>query len=97
MRIDAERARDIRITLVEGLQLLGSFDVRLREYAARKLHQQGVHLVKVAAPPSQMDPQHLLIPNPSPGRSPLPCMPLWPGVHFSQHSSCAAWCMCITV
>lgn len=47
MRIDAERARDIRITLVEGAQLLGSFDGRLREYAARKLHNQGIHLVKV--------------------------------------------------
>ena len=48
MRIDAERARDIRITLVEGLQLPGSFDVRLHEYAARKLHKQGVYLVKVS-------------------------------------------------
>lgn len=47
MRIDAERARDIRITLIEGAQLLGSFDARLREYAARKLHDQGIHLVKV--------------------------------------------------
>ena len=47
MRIDAERARDIRISLVEGAQLLGSFDVRLREYAARKLHDQGTHLIKV--------------------------------------------------
>ncbi|KAK9906340.1 hypothetical protein WJX75_000240 [Coccomyxa subellipsoidea] len=46
MRIDAERARDIRISLVEGAQLLGSFDVRLREYAARKLHDQGIHLIK---------------------------------------------------
>ncbi|BDA46213.1 Internal alternative NAD(P)H-ubiquinone oxidoreductase A1 [Coccomyxa sp. Obi] len=46
MRIDAERARDIRITLIEGAQLLGSFDARLREYAARKLHNQGIHLVK---------------------------------------------------
>lgn len=50
MRIDAERARDIRITLVEGAQLLGTFDVRLREYAARKLHKEGVHLLKVSAP-----------------------------------------------
>jgi hypothetical protein len=47
MRIDAERARMVRITLVEGMQLLGTFDVRLREYAARKLHNQGVNLVKV--------------------------------------------------
>ena len=47
MRIDSERARDIRVTIVEGMQLLGSFDVRLREYAADKLHKQGVQLVKV--------------------------------------------------
>ena len=47
MRIDSERARDIRVTIVEGLQLLGNFDARLREYAADKLHKQGVHLVKV--------------------------------------------------
>ena len=60
VRIDAERARDIRITLVEGLQLLGSFDVRLREYAARKLHKQGVHLVKVCRPP----PPPIQIPRP---------------------------------
>ncbi len=47
MRIDSERARDIRVTIVEGLQLLGNFDARLREYAADKLHKQGVNLVKV--------------------------------------------------
>ena len=47
MRIDSERAREIRVTLVEGLQILGSFDTRLREYAAKKLHNQGVSLVKV--------------------------------------------------
>ena len=41
MKIDRERARDIRVTIVEGMQLLGSFDVRLREYAANKLHKQG--------------------------------------------------------
>ena len=47
MRIDSERARDIRVTIVEGMELLGSFDTRLREYAADKLHKQGVHLIKV--------------------------------------------------
>jgi hypothetical protein len=52
MRIDSERAREIQITLVEGFQLLGSFDVRLREYAARKLHKQGVHLIKARRMPS---------------------------------------------
>ena len=36
-----------RVTLVEANEVLGSFDVRLREYAARKLHKQGVHLVQV--------------------------------------------------
>lgn len=47
MRIDSERAREIRVTLVEGMQILGTFDTRLREYAAKKLHNQGVSLVKV--------------------------------------------------
>ncbi|CAK0752207.1 hypothetical protein CVIRNUC_002128 [Coccomyxa viridis] len=46
MRMDSTRARDIRVTIVEGMQLLGSFDARLREYAATKLHKQGVSLVK---------------------------------------------------
>ena len=45
MRIDPDRARDVRVTLVEAMQLLGSFDARLREYAARTLHRQGIHLV----------------------------------------------------
>eukprot|EP00884_Botryococcus_braunii_P021353 jgi/Botrbrau1/7901/Bobra.9_2s0074.1 len=45
-RIDGERARDMRVTLVEANELLSSFDTRLREYATRKLHQAGVHLVK---------------------------------------------------
>lgn len=40
MRIDPDRARDVRVTLVEAMQLLSSFDSRLREYAARSLHQQ---------------------------------------------------------
>ena len=47
--MDSTRARDIRVTIVEGMQLLGSFDARLREYAATKLHKQGVSLVKVSA------------------------------------------------
>ena len=47
--MDSTRARDIRVTIVEGMQLLGSFDARLREYAATKLHKQGVSLVKVPA------------------------------------------------
>ncbi|KAK9842472.1 hypothetical protein WJX81_001619 [Elliptochloris bilobata] len=45
MKIDPDRARDVRVTLVEAMQLLGSFDSRLREYAARTLHRQGIHLV----------------------------------------------------
>lgn len=36
----------MRITLIEANELLGSFDARLREYAARKLVESGVHLVK---------------------------------------------------
>ena len=51
MKIDSERAREIRVTIVEGMQLLGSFDVRLREYAANKLQKQGVQLVKVIPRP----------------------------------------------
>ena len=54
-RIDPDRARDVRVTLVEAMQLLGSFDSPLREYAARTLHRQGIHLVhgmvKVRFPP----------------------------------------------
>lgn len=45
MKIDPDRARDVRVTLVEAMQVLGSFDARLREYAARTLHRQGIHLV----------------------------------------------------
>ena len=56
MRIDSERARDIRVTIVEGMELLGSFDVRLREYAADKLHKQGVHLIKVTPVSPMLDP-----------------------------------------
>ena len=36
-----------RVTLVEAQELLGSFDGRLRQYAARKLTRAGVHLVQV--------------------------------------------------
>jgi NADH:ubiquinone reductase (non-electrogenic) len=45
-RIDPDRGRDVRITLIEANELLGSFDARLREYAVRKLVKEGVHLVK---------------------------------------------------
>lgn len=45
-KIDPNRARDVRITLIEADQLLGSFDTKLREYAALKLTRAGVHLVK---------------------------------------------------
>ena len=45
-KIDPDRARDVRITLIEANELLGSFDARLREYAAKKLISAGVHLVK---------------------------------------------------
>ncbi|PSC72864.1 internal alternative NAD(P)H-ubiquinone oxidoreductase mitochondrial-like [Micractinium conductrix] len=45
-KIDPGRARDMRITLIEANELLGSFDTSLREYTARKLTQEGVQLVK---------------------------------------------------
>ena len=45
-KIDPDRAHYMRITLIEASQLLGSFDVRLREYAAGRLAREGVHLVK---------------------------------------------------
>lgn len=35
-----------QVTLIEADQLLGSFDARLREYAARKLVAAGVHLTR---------------------------------------------------
>ncbi|GIL54148.1 hypothetical protein Vafri_9702 [Volvox africanus] len=41
-----ERARGMRVTLVEARELLGSFDASLREYAARKLIRRGVVLKK---------------------------------------------------
>ena len=44
--IDPGRAQDMRVTLIEADQLLGSFDARLREYAAKKLAKAGVHLIK---------------------------------------------------
>lgn len=34
------------MTLIEGKEILGSFDASLREYAARKLIKQGVQLRK---------------------------------------------------
>ena len=49
MRLDPERARDIRITLVEANELLGNFDSRLREYAVDRLHRKAVHLIKAHA------------------------------------------------
>ncbi|KAL4421702.1 hypothetical protein ABPG77_010646 [Micractinium sp. CCAP 211/92] len=45
-KIDPGRARDMRITMIEANELLGSFDSRLREYAARRLTREGVQLVK---------------------------------------------------
>lgn len=41
-----ERAKAMRITLIEAREVLGSFDTRLREYAAQKLVRQGVLLRK---------------------------------------------------
>lgn len=48
-RLYPDVARDTRVTLIEGRDILGSFDVTLREYAARHLTRQGVKLVKVPA------------------------------------------------
>ncbi|GFH22073.1 pyr_redox_2 domain-containing protein, partial [Haematococcus lacustris] len=45
-RLYPDRARAMRITLVEAREVLGSFDPSLREYAARKLVQRGVQLRK---------------------------------------------------
>eukprot|EP00198_Chlamydomonas_reinhardtii_P009564 XP_001698901.1 mitochondrial type-II NADH dehydrogenase [Chlamydomonas reinhardtii] len=44
--ISHEVCVDVRVTLVEARELLGSFDASLREYAARKLIQGGVLLRK---------------------------------------------------
>ena len=43
-----ERARAMRVTLIEAREVLGSFDRSLREYAAQKLIQRGVELRKGA-------------------------------------------------
>ncbi|KAI7835537.1 hypothetical protein COHA_010565 [Chlorella ohadii] len=45
-KIDPGRARDMRVTIIEANELLGSFDASLREYTARKLTKAGVQLVK---------------------------------------------------
>lgn len=45
-KIDPTRARDMRVTIIEANELLGSFDASLREYTARKLTKEGVQLVK---------------------------------------------------
>ena len=39
-------ARLFRVTLIEGKEILGSFDASLREYAARALVRSGVQLLK---------------------------------------------------
>ncbi|MEW5311892.1 MAG: hypothetical protein WDW38_003569 [Sanguina aurantia] len=41
-----ERASAMRVTLVEAKELLSSFDIKLREYATRRLSRQGVQLKK---------------------------------------------------
>ena len=46
-RLYPDRARDVKVSLVEGREILGSFDLRLREYAAQRLTRQGVQLRKV--------------------------------------------------
>ena len=46
-RLYPDMARDARVTLVEGRDILGSFDIKLREYAAQHLTKNGVKLQKV--------------------------------------------------
>lgn len=46
-RLYPDLARDMKVTLVEANQILGSFDVRLREYTAQHLQRIGVRLMKV--------------------------------------------------
>lgn len=43
-RIYPDRAKAMRVTVIEAKELLGTFDGSLREYAARKLVAQGVKL-----------------------------------------------------
>jgi len=45
-RLYPDRARAMRVTVVEAREVLGSFDASLREYAARKLIRSGVNLRK---------------------------------------------------
>eukprot|EP01026_Neomeris_dumetosa_P076348 TRINITY_DN81866_c0_g1_i1.p1 TRINITY_DN81866_c0_g1~~TRINITY_DN81866_c0_g1_i1.p1 ORF type:complete len:416 (-),score=64.00 TRINITY_DN81866_c0_g1_i1:217-1464(-) len=45
-RVVPARAQDLRVTLVEAAELLGSFEKPLREYAARRLTKLGVRLVQ---------------------------------------------------
>ncbi|KAI8463743.1 MAG: hypothetical protein J3K34DRAFT_526753 [Monoraphidium minutum] len=45
-KIYPDRAKSMRVTIIEAKELLGSFDGSLREYAARKLTRQGIKLRK---------------------------------------------------
>ncbi|KAG2490335.1 hypothetical protein HYH03_011284 [Edaphochlamys debaryana] len=45
-KVYPDRAKAMRVTMVEARELLGSFDASLREYAARKLMKRGVVLKK---------------------------------------------------
>ncbi|GAX77756.1 hypothetical protein CEUSTIGMA_g5199.t1 [Chlamydomonas eustigma] len=45
-RLYPERAKAMRVTLIEAKEVLGSFDASLREYAASKLTKRGVVLLK---------------------------------------------------
>eukprot|EP00208_Stichococcus_sp_RCC1054_P000285 CAMPEP_0206135826 /NCGR_PEP_ID=MMETSP1473-20131121/1091_1 /ASSEMBLY_ACC=CAM_ASM_001109 /TAXON_ID=1461547 /ORGANISM="Stichococcus sp, Strain RCC1054" /LENGTH=532 /DNA_ID=CAMNT_0053527941 /DNA_START=118 /DNA_END=1716 /DNA_ORIENTATION=- len=58
-KIDPERSRDSRVVLVEAAQMLGSFDVRLRQYAAGKLIKAGVQLKKGMV--KEMFAQHVVL------------------------------------
>ncbi|CAD7695202.1 unnamed protein product [Ostreobium quekettii] len=56
-RVYPNRAKSVRVTLIEARELLGSFDASLREYAVRRLAKQGVKLMKGVV--SEVTPQTL--------------------------------------
>ncbi|KAK9843007.1 hypothetical protein WJX74_005543 [Apatococcus lobatus] len=45
-KIDPARASDIKVTLIEAVELLSAFDGRLREYASQRLTRRGIKIVK---------------------------------------------------
>lgn len=70
-----------RVVLVEAAQMLGSFDVRLRQYAASKLIKAGVQLKKGMV--KEMFAQHVVLQVHAPVPRPAGCT-----CHYTQ-CSCA--------